>query len=77
MRISAGVAGILLAPLGILLVAAVLIPAGILLVYSFYGYSLFEIHRQMSLDWYRQIADQDLYRTSPATRSRSPSRRCS
>jgi spermidine/putrescine transport system permease protein len=62
MRISGRVAGILLAPLGILLVAAVLIPAGILLVYSLYGYSLFEIHRQMSLDWYRQIADQDLYR---------------
>jgi spermidine/putrescine transport system permease protein len=49
-------------PLGALLIGGVLVPAAILFVYSFFGFSLFEIHPGFHLDWYRQIVSDGLYR---------------
>src|SRR5437868_3204321 len=50
------------APLGALLAFGVIAPAAILFVYSFYGFSLFEIHPGFQLDWYRAIAGREIYR---------------
>ncbi len=51
-------------PLGILLAVGVLAPAAILLVYSFYGFSLFQIRPGFHLDSYRQIFGERVYRTA-------------
>ena len=50
MRMTRSLAGALVTPLGAFLAAAVLVPAGILLVYSFYDYSLYQVHRAFDLD---------------------------
>src|SRR5262245_27035492 len=62
MRISRRLAAVLLSPLGLLLLAGGLIPAGILFVYSFYGYSLFQITPGFHLSWYRTVLTDPLYR---------------
>jgi spermidine/putrescine transport system permease protein len=42
---------------------AMVIPAAILLLYSFYGFSLYQIHPGFHLEWYQQVFSQSLYRT--------------
>lgn len=62
MKVTSRLAAGLISPLGLLLVGAVLVPAGILLVYSFYGYTLFQLEPGFHLEWYRQVLGQSLYR---------------
>lgn len=50
-------------PLVLVLFIGVIGPALLLLVYSFYRYSLFQIHPAFQLGGYQQIFSQSLYRT--------------
>src|SRR5205085_3244473 len=63
MKISRRLAAVLLSPLGLLILAGGLIPAGILFAYSFYDYSLFQVTPAFQLGWYREIVSESLYRT--------------
>jgi len=56
-------AGALSTPLTLLLVGGVLAPAGVLLVYSFYGYALYQITPGFSLSNYTQVFTDGLYST--------------
>ena len=49
------------APLAVLLVAGVIVPATIFFVYSFFGFSMFEIKPGFDLEWYRQIVTNRVY----------------
>jgi spermidine/putrescine transport system permease protein len=60
--VTRGLATALVAPLGLFLAAAVLVPAGILFVYSFYDFSLYQVHRAFKLDWYRESLGDPIYR---------------
>lgn len=62
MRVTRGAAFALGSPLGVLLAAGVLAPAAILLVYSFFGFSMFEVRAGFQLDWYVSIATDKIYR---------------
>ncbi len=50
------------APLAALLAAGVIAPAAILFVYSFFGFSLFEVQPGFHLDWYAGIVTEPIYR---------------
>ena len=63
MRITGRLSALLVTPLAFLLLCAVLIPAAILLAYSFYDYSLYSIHPGFHTEWYRQALGQSIYRT--------------
>jgi spermidine/putrescine transport system permease protein len=63
MRISRRLAVVLALPLSLLLIVGGLVPAGILFVYSFYDYSLFQIYRGFHTTWYREIVSNPVYRT--------------
>src|SRR5256885_188506 len=63
MKISRRLAAVLLSPLGLLILAGGLIPAGVLFAYSFYDYSLFQVTPAFQLGWYRGIVSESLYRT--------------
>jgi spermidine/putrescine transport system permease protein len=63
MRISRRLAVALVLPLSLLLVVGGLVPAGILFVYSFYDYSLFQITPAFHTTWYRTIISDPVYRT--------------
>jgi spermidine/putrescine transport system permease protein len=63
MRISRRLAVVLVSPLSLLLILGGLIPAGILFVYSFYNYDLFQISPAFHLTWYREIVNNPVYRT--------------
>lgn len=63
MRIRRGASTLLLSPLAFILVCGVVIPAGVLLVYSFYRYDFFQLSRGFHLDEYRQVLSQSVYRT--------------
>src|SRR4051812_16652770 len=58
-RISALILG---APLALLLTAGVIAPAVIFFVYSFFGFSMYEIQPGFHLDWYREILTGTVYR---------------
>lgn len=62
MALTRNIAFALGSPLGAVLILGVIAPAAILLVYSFYGFALFEIHPGFQLDWYRAIFSQEIYR---------------
>lgn len=62
MRSGRAVAASLGTPLALLLLAGVLAPAAILLVYSFLGFSNYEIQPGFRLDWYRTIFTDGIYR---------------
>jgi spermidine/putrescine transport system permease protein len=49
-------------PLAALLAAGVVAPAGFFLVYSFFGFSTYEIQPAFHLDWYREILTSGVYR---------------
>jgi putative spermidine/putrescine transport system permease protein len=63
MRISRRLAVALVSPLSLLLILGGLVPAGILFVYSFYDYDLFQITPAFHLTWYRTIFGDPVYRT--------------
>jgi spermidine/putrescine transport system permease protein len=63
MKISRRLAAVLLSPLGLLILLGGLVPAGILFVYSFYDYSLFQISPAFHFAWYRTVFTDPLYRT--------------
>ena len=63
MRISRRLAVVLVLPLSLLLIVGGLVPAGILFVYSFYDYSLFQISPAFHITWYREILSNPVYRT--------------
>jgi len=63
MRISRRLAVVLVLPLSLLLIVGGLVPSGILFVYSFYDYSLFQIYRGFHTTWYREIFSNPVYRT--------------
>jgi spermidine/putrescine transport system permease protein len=62
-RVNRRVAGFLITPLGALLTVVMIVPAVILLLYSFYGFSLYQIQPGFHLDWYHQVISQSIYRT--------------
>jgi spermidine/putrescine transport system permease protein len=63
MKISRRLAVVLLSPLSLLIFVGGFVPAGILFVYSFYDYSLFQISPAFHFAWYRTIFSDPLYRT--------------
>ena len=63
MRVNRPLAALLVTPLGALLTAAMLVPAVILLLYSFYGFSLYQVEPGFHLEWYHQVFSQSIYRT--------------
>jgi spermidine/putrescine transport system permease protein len=60
-RSARAVAASLGIPLALLLAAGVLVPAAILLVYSFLGFSNYEIQPGFRLDWYERILTDGIY----------------
>jgi spermidine/putrescine transport system permease protein len=62
MRVTRGLGGLLVAPLTLFLIATVIVPASILFVYSFYDFSLYQVHRAFELQWYRASLSDPLYR---------------
>jgi spermidine/putrescine transport system permease protein len=62
MRVTRSLGGLLVAPLSLFLIATVIVPAGILFVYSFYDFSLYQVHRAFELRWYRDSLSDPLYR---------------
>jgi spermidine/putrescine transport system permease protein len=63
MRLDRRLVGLLVSPLGALLAVVLIVPGVILLLYSFYGFSLYQVHPGLHLDWYRQIFSDHIYRT--------------
>jgi spermidine/putrescine transport system permease protein len=63
MRISRRLAVVFLLPLSLLLIVGGLVPAGILFVYSFYDYRLFQLTPAFHTTWYRTILSDPVYRT--------------
>lgn len=51
------------APLTVLLIAGIIAPAIVFLVYSFFGFSMYEIHPGFQLGWYREILAGGVYGT--------------
>jgi spermidine/putrescine transport system permease protein len=63
MRITRRIEALLLAPLGLLLLIALLIPAGILFYYSFYRFAFYETYGAAGLGNYGDVFSDPLYRT--------------
>jgi spermidine/putrescine transport system permease protein len=63
MRISRWTEALLLGPFGLLLIVAVVLPATILVYYSFYRFVLFEPYGPATLGNYTDAVRQQLYRT--------------
>ena len=63
MRVTRRAAALLASPISLLLLVGVIGPSLILLVYSFYDFSLFELRPGFHLEWYHEIVTQALYRT--------------
>jgi len=66
MRIGKRLEGVLLSPLGLLLAAALIVPAGILLYYSFYHFVFFTRVGGATLDNYTSAFTNSAYRTFAA-----------
>jgi spermidine/putrescine transport system permease protein len=62
-RVNRRLAGFLISPLGALLTVAMIVPAILLLLYSFYGFSVYQIQPGFHLEWYNQVFSQSIYRT--------------